>query len=223
VAEREESVGELFLGEAEEEVGLILGAVGGAFENPAIASGVELVDGVVAGGDAGCADGAGGLEKLVELEVVVAERAGDGRAASQVLVDKGLDDVALEAGLLVDNVVGDAEVLGDAAGVIHIIERAAATGLRSLCRVGDSALAGQTGLVPQLKGEADDGITGLGEHSRDRRGVDSSGHGYGDGFGLGHGYQQVSELAGWLYPSVPATAGERARRCSTASGTTFNT
>jgi hypothetical protein len=43
----------------------------------------------VAGGDAAGADGARGLEQLVELEVVVAERAGNRRAAGEVLVDEG--------------------------------------------------------------------------------------------------------------------------------------
>ena len=99
------------------------------------------------------ADGARGLEQLVELEVVVAQRAGDGRAAGEVLVDEGPHDIALEALLLVDDVVGNAQVLGDAAGVVDIIERTAAAGLG---RVGDAVLAGQAGLVPKLEGQADD-------------------------------------------------------------------
>ena len=52
VAEREEGVRELRLREAEEEVGLVLGEVGGALEDPALAHGIVFVDGVVAGGDA---------------------------------------------------------------------------------------------------------------------------------------------------------------------------
>jgi hypothetical protein len=60
-AEREERAGELLLGEAEEEVGLVLGQIGGALEDPALAGRVVLVDGVVAGGDAVGADGARGL------------------------------------------------------------------------------------------------------------------------------------------------------------------
>ena len=99
------------------------------------------------------ADAARGLEELVELEVVVAERAGDRRAAGEILVDEGADHILLEALLLVDDVVGNAEVLGDAAGVVDIIERAAAAGLGC---VGDAVLAGEAGLVPELEGEADD-------------------------------------------------------------------
>ena len=63
-AEREERVRELLLREAEEEVGLVLGQICGPLENPALARRVVLVDGVVAGGDAVGADGAGGLQKL---------------------------------------------------------------------------------------------------------------------------------------------------------------
>ncbi len=62
-AQRKERVGELLLGEAEKEVGLVLGEIGGALENPAAALGVVLVDCVVAGGDAAGADGARGLEQ----------------------------------------------------------------------------------------------------------------------------------------------------------------
>ena len=68
---------------------MVLGAVGGAAEDPAVADGVEVVAGVVAGGDLGGADLAGGEEELVEFEVVVAEGAGDGGAAGEVLGDKG--------------------------------------------------------------------------------------------------------------------------------------
>src|SRR5271170_6833109 len=55
-AERKESARELLLGEAEEEIGLVLAGVGGALEDPAAALGVVLVAGVVAGGDAVGAD-----------------------------------------------------------------------------------------------------------------------------------------------------------------------
>ena len=118
----------------------------------------------MAGGDALGADAAGGLEELVELQVVVAERAGDGRAAGEVFADEGLDDVLLEAALLVDDVVGDAELLGDAACVVDVVERAAASG----DLLGDAFLASQAALVPELKGEADEGVAlGL-EQSCDR-------------------------------------------------------
>ena len=189
-AQRKERARQLLLREAEEEVGLVLGEICGPLENPAPARGVELVDRVVAGGDAAGADGAGGEEQLVELEVVVAERAGNRRAAGQVFIDERPDHIALEALLLVDDVVGDAEVLGDSAGVVDIVQR---TTPACLGRVGNAVTAGQAGLVPKLEGEADyaGAAAGLrvalvGEHGRNRRGVYPSGHGYGDGCVLRH-------------------------------------
>jgi hypothetical protein len=82
VAKGEEGAAKLFLCQAEEEVGLVFRLVGGAGEDPALAGLVEAVAGVVAGGDAVGADLAGREEELVELEVIVAEGARDGGAAS---------------------------------------------------------------------------------------------------------------------------------------------
>jgi len=146
-AQREERVRKLLLGEAEEKVGLVLGEVCRALEDPAPARGVVLVHGVVAGGDAAGADGARSLKQLVELEVVIAERARDGRTPSQVFADEGTYDVLFEALFLVDDVVGDAEVISHAAGVVYIIQGAAAAGLG---RFRYAMLAGQAGLVPEL-------------------------------------------------------------------------
>ena len=163
MAERKKRTRELWLGEAEEEVGLVLCSISRPLQDPPPAAGVVFIDGVVAGGDTAGADAAGGLNEGIELEVVVAERAGDGRAAMEILVDEGADDVLLEAGLLVDDVVGDAEVLGYAAGVVDIIEGAAAAGLGS---IRDAVLAREARLVPELKGQADDCRSVLREHGR---------------------------------------------------------
>uniref|UniRef100_E6QM66 Uncharacterized protein n=1 Tax=mine drainage metagenome TaxID=410659 RepID=E6QM66_9ZZZZ len=220
VAEGEESVGKLVLGESKEEPGLVLGEVGGALEDPAVARGVVLVAGVVAGGDAGGTDLARGEQKLVELEVIVAERAGNWRAASEVIIDKGTNDVALEALLLVDDVVGDVERLGDAAGVVYVVERAAATGGAG----GYAGLSGEAILIPKLEGEADD-IGSLGaKHGGNGGGIDAAGHGYGDGF-AGHGRARaggIGQGAGGelrTHRTASASAGDKARRRSTAVGT----
>ena len=101
---------------------------------------------------------------------------GIGVRPARYSLDEGADDVALEALLLVDDVIGDAEVLGDAAGVVDVVDRAAA----ALHLLGHALLAGETALVPELHGEADE-LVALGlEHGRHGRGVDSAGHGYGD-------------------------------------------
>ena len=118
------------------------------------------------------------LQQLVELQVVVAERAGNRRAPGQVLGDKRPHHIALEPLLLVDHVVGNAQVLGHAARVVHIVERAAAARLR---RVGNAVLAGQPRLVPELQRQPHDCVAPRGEHRRHRRGVHPSGHGHGNG------------------------------------------
>ncbi len=101
--------------------------------------------------DAACADRLRGLEQLVKLEVVVAERAGDGRASCQVLGDKGPDDGLFKPLLLVDDVVGNAKMLSDAAGVVNIIQRTAAAGLG---RVWNAVLARQPRLIPKLQSKS---------------------------------------------------------------------
>lgn len=154
-AQGEEGAGELGLGEAEEEVGLVLGAVGGTGEDPAVADGVEVIAGVVAGGDSLGTDLAGGEEELIELEVIVAEGAGDGGSAGEVLADEGANDFFFEAVLRVDEVVGDAEVLGYVAGVVDVVDGAAA----ALYAFGHAFAASEAALVPELEGEADEGMS----------------------------------------------------------------
>jgi len=186
LSEREEGAGELSLGEAEEEVGLVLGGVGGAGENPAAAGFVEAVARVVAGGDALGADLAGGEEELIELEMVVAEGAGDGGAAGEVFADEGADDFGFETVLGVDEVVGDAEVLGYVAGVVDVVDGAAAALRNGFGQALASVIGGEAALVPELEGEADEGMS-LGVQKRgDGGGIDAAGHGYCDGVLLRH-------------------------------------
>ncbi len=132
-------------------------------------------------GDTVGSDLARGGEELVELEVVVAEGAGDGGSACEVLGDEGAHDLGLEAGLLVDEVVGDVELLGYAAGVVDIIYRTAS----ALYGLGHAFVSGEAALVPELEGEADELVALRLEERGDRGGVDSAGHGYGDGLGGG--------------------------------------
>ncbi len=181
-AEGKEGVAELVLSEAEEEVGLVFRAIGGAGEDPAVADGVEAIASVVASGDAAGADLAGGDQELIELDVIVAEGAGDGGAAGEVVGDEGLDDVGLEALLLIDEVVRDAELFGDAAGIVDVVDGAAA----ALDLLGHAVVTGESTLVPKLEGEADEGVSLRTQEGGDGGGVDASGHGYGNSFGLEH-------------------------------------
>ena len=111
--------------------------------------------------------------------MIVAEAAGDGRAPGKILLDERTNHVALEALLVIDHVVRDADLLGDAAGVVNIVERAAA----SLHGLGHALLAGEAALVPELHGQADDVVSLGAQHGRDGGRVHTARHGYGDGFG----------------------------------------
>jgi hypothetical protein len=84
--------------------------------------------GVVAGGDLCGADAGGHVDEGIELDEVVAEGAGDGGAAVEVVVDEGADDGLFKGVLKVDDVVGDADQLGDVAGVVDIVDGTAAAG-----------------------------------------------------------------------------------------------
>src|ERR1700722_4644859 len=80
----------------------------------------------MAGGEAGGADlprhaGEGG-----EFNVGVAIGAGDGGAAGEILVDERADDARLKLVFEIHDVVGEVEVLGDALGVVDVVDGAAA-------------------------------------------------------------------------------------------------
>jgi len=114
---------------------------------------VEVDACVVTGGDGFGAGLRGHVEELVKLDEVVAERARDGSAAGDVVLDEGLDDLLFEALLEVDDVERDAERLGHPARIVDVVERAAAAGRAAF---GDQL--GHALLVPELHRHADDGL-----------------------------------------------------------------
>ena len=81
--------------------------------------------GVVAGGEQVAVEGGEPVEEGAVLDVLVAAGAGVGGAAGGVLVDEGIDDVLAEGVLEVEDVVADAELAGDAAGVVDILDATA--------------------------------------------------------------------------------------------------
>jgi hypothetical protein len=117
---------------------------------------------VVSGGHGVEADGQRPLEQAVELEVAVALDAGVRCAPDPVGLDVGLDHAAVEVVGEGPDVVDDAELLGDPAGVVDVADRAAAG-------VGLAA--------PQLHRDADDLVAGLEQAGRGDRRVDAAGHG----------------------------------------------
>src|SRR5258706_14109425 len=114
--------------------------------------------------------------------MIVAEAAGDGRAYGKIVGDEGADDVALQALFVIDHIVWNADVLGDAAGVVDVVELATAAGYL----LGHALVSGEAALVPELHGQADDVVSLSAEHGRDGGGIDSARHGYGDGLCVWH-------------------------------------
>jgi len=127
---------------------------------------------------------------LIELDVIVAEGARDGGAAGEVIGDEGLDDVGLETGLLVDEVVRDVELFGDAAGVVDVVDGAAT----ALDLFGHAVVSSEPALVPELEGEADEVVPLRAQEGGDGGGVDASGHGYGDGLWMRHARSIFAEI-----------------------------
>jgi hypothetical protein len=122
-------------------------------------------------------------QKLIELEMIVAEAAGDGSAPGKILFHERADNLALETLLMIDYVIRNADVLGDAAGVVDIVERAAA----SLHGLRHAFVTGEASLVPELHGQADDGVSLGAKHGRDGGGIYTARHSYGNGLWCWHG------------------------------------
>src|SRR6266568_4522147 len=142
--------------------------------------------------------------------MVVAETAGDWCAPGNVFLDERTNHVALETLLVIDYVIRDADLLRHAAGVVDIIERAAA----SLHRFGHALLPSESALVPELHGKADDVVSLRAQHGRDGGRIHTARHRYGNRFGgqfLAPSHYELS--AAFLY------TGESSRRRATVSGT----
>src|SRR5207253_8964694 len=128
LADGEEGPLEIPVGEREEEVGLVLGCVGRGPEMRAAALGVDADAGVVAGGEARRAELPRPPPEQPELDVLVAAGARVRRAAGEILGDERPHHLALEDVREVEHVVGEAEPLGDGAGVVEVLEGATAAG-----------------------------------------------------------------------------------------------
>ena len=166
VAEREQRVRELLLGEHAEHVGLVLAHVHGAVhrDQPVLA-GLELR--VVAGRDRVEAERHGPVEDGGELDLLVAAQAGVRGAAGGVLGHEVLDHVLVEPVAHVPDVERDADHVGGPAGVVGVLDGAAAAG------TGAVALR----VAGERQVDAGDVVPGLGGASGGHGGVDAAGHG----------------------------------------------
>ena len=108
----------------------------------------------------------GGGQQLVELDLLVAGHTRDRRLAGNVAVGEGLHDRRLEALLVVEDVVGDAELVGDPARVVDVLAGAAGP-----------APPDGLAVVVELQGDADDVVALLLEHGSRHGRIDAAGHG----------------------------------------------
>ena len=122
-AEREAQEVELLAGGREQEVALVARRIGGAVQLGSVRSG-HAPD-VMAGGQAVGAEIAGKGEQVGELHRLVARNAGDGSPAPRIFVGEALDDAVAEAGLVIEDVMGDSEPLGDGSRVVDVASGAA--------------------------------------------------------------------------------------------------
>ena len=119
----------------------------------------------MAGGDVFRAQLVGAVDQPAELQVFIAHHAGIGRASGLVFIGEILDDVLLEIRRLVDEIIGDIQLLADRAGVGHGLG-AAAFVLGAIDAI----------LRPELESDADD-LVALFQQQRGRGGgIHSSAH-----------------------------------------------
>lgn len=108
----------------------------------------------------------GRVEQVVELYLLVAADAGNRRLPGDVAVGEGIDHRVLEALLVVEHVMRNAERLGDAARVVDVLPRAAGAGaVRRLA------------VVVKLQRHPDDVVASFLQEPGDNRGIHAARHG----------------------------------------------
>jgi hypothetical protein len=96
-----------------------------------------------------------GLEQVAELDALIAAHAGDRGFAGEIGIGEILHHRLAEAALVIEHVMGDADAIGDAAGVVDVLPGAA------------GALAACGGaVVIELQRHADDVVAFIGEQRR---------------------------------------------------------
>ena len=109
----------------------------------------------------------GAVEEGAELDVLIAGQAGVGRAAALVLRDEVVDDLAAELLLEVHRVVRDSQHVGRGAGVIDVLDAAAALLV---------AAGAGIGIGPQTHRDANDVVALAHQQARRDGGIDAATH-----------------------------------------------
>jgi hypothetical protein len=104
-----------------------------------------------------------GDQKLVELQMVVAQAAGNRRSPGKILVNKRTHHVALKTLFMVHHVIRNAKVLGHAARIVHVVNGAAA----ALHLLRHALATGKPPLVPKLHSQPNYCVTLGAQHGRD--------------------------------------------------------
>jgi flagellar hook-length control protein FliK len=165
ITERKAQQLELLTRGGEQEVALVALGLARAIE-PAPAGRQPARGDVMAGGERLRAEFARGVEQIVKLDRHVAVDARHRRLAVDVALGEAVDHRFLEAALVVEHVVRNAEALGDAPGVVDVLTSA----------TGALAVGGGT-VVVELQGHADHVIAFGLEQRRGHRRIDAAGHG----------------------------------------------
>ena len=164
LAERKAQMIELLMRGAEQEVALVALLLAGAVERAA--GGRRARRHVMAGRQNRGAELARGAEQVLELDRHVAVDAGHRRLARDIAFGESVDHRLLEAALVVEHVMRNADPVGDVAGVVDVLPGAA----------GALPVRGRP-MVVKLQRHADDVVAlFLQKRGRHRR-VDAAGHG----------------------------------------------
>ena len=119
----EAGVGQLVLGQHIEYVTLVLAGVQGLFQQiPAV---FLLNAGIVAGGDGIAAHEGRPVIETPEFQIAVAVNTGIGRPALLIGIGKSVHYLAAELIREVEHIVRHIQLAGHAAGILHIVQRAA--------------------------------------------------------------------------------------------------
>ena len=111
----------------------------------------------------------GRVEKIAELDLLVAGDARDRRLAGGVAFGEAVDDGGGKAALVVEHVVRNAERICNPARIVDVLAGAAA------------ALAARGGaVIVKLQGYADNVVSGPVHQRGDDRGIDAPRHGHDD-------------------------------------------
>ena len=199
VAERETQQIELRARGGEQEIALVALGLAGAIERAA-AAGQRARSDVMAGRQHLGAEIARSLEQVAELDRLVAFDTGHRRLAGHVALGEAVDHRLLEAALIVEHVMRNADALGDRAGVVDIAAGAA------------GALAvGRRAVVVKLQRDADDIVAGVGQQRGGDRGIDAARH-RDDDARVGRPARRYRSCSAWPYGRFLARPGARQSR-----------